>query len=471
MHEGGSDVKLCPMRPPTCGPACPERGRSGPTQARPQLPSPSLWADPAESVVGAVISHYQRGTRRVDLSAVEELWQAAAPADVRDHIVVVGTNGKTSTSTYIARLLTGLGVRTGLYTSPHIARWPERLLIDGVPCDEKALLDTLRRYDEIVQALAQPVRDSLRFFDLLTLVAEDLFARQGVEVGVFESGIGGRLDATRVLAPRTVALTSVGFDHQELLGDTLEDILLEKLGVAPPGATLVSAPLASDLASVQRDWAACNDVSLVIVEPIPKHERSPCELPPFQQQNLAVAERACRQAVACLPLRADDAAVTRAAELMSPQVLGRFQRGTIDGTPFLADTGHNVNAWRELFSTIDTLDEQFVAALALTQERHPAELADVIRDTSAIQAVITTTTRVRRGHSAEHLRAELGADKVPVLAEESPEQAFAAGLRMAQEQGVSLLVTGSTYLVADFLAWLQRLPVSVSTPNGPGLCI
>jgi dihydrofolate synthase / folylpolyglutamate synthase len=439
-----------------------------------QLPPPSLWADSTDGAIGEVVLHYRRGVRRVDLAAVQELWRAAAPASVPDHVVVVGTNGKTSTATYLARLLRGLGIKAGLYTSPHIARWPERLLIDGAPCADEDLLATLSRFDAIAQALATPVREALRFFDLLTLVAEDLFARAGVEIGVFEAGIGGRLDATRILDPRIVALTSIGLDHRELLGDTPREILLEKLAVASPGATIVSAPLARDLARAQSEWAAQSGVSLVVVEPTPRrerarthepkarregagrHESGPWEQPPFQRQNMAVAERACREAVARFGVQADQEALARAAELVEPLVLGRFQRGTVEGAPFLADSGHNVTAWSELFATIDALQERFVVVLALTLERNPTELAEAVSGSSAIEALITTTTRVRPGYEAERLLVEFGADGAAVSAEELPEHAFEAGVRLARQRSLSVLVTGSTYLVADFLAWLRE---------------
>ena len=441
-----------------------------PSQASAQLRSESRVGDSTESAIGEIVSHYQRGVRRIDLAAVEALWRASAPTRVPEHIVVVGTNGKTSTATYIARLLSGLGVKSGLYTSPHIASWSERVLIDGEPCGEEELLEALRRYDDLAQELAPAVREELRFFDLLTLVAEDLLARRGVEVGVFEAGIGGRLDATRILGPRVVALTSIGLDHQNLLGDTPREILLEKLAVAPAGATIVSAPLAEELASAQREWAADHDVTLAIADATPHRADAPSGLPAFQVQNMAVAEAATRHVLSRLALARttshseaegahppleDEAALGRAARLVELQVLGRFHRGTVEGVPYLADTAHNVSAWSELLAETEARGERFVAVLALTEERDPKELAEAVKDATGIEAIVTTTTRIRPGHDASLLLAELQAGESTASAEDLPERAFAAGLGLARERGVSLLVTGSTYLVADFLAWLK----------------
>jgi dihydrofolate synthase / folylpolyglutamate synthase len=405
--------------------------------------------------VASILAHYQQGVRRKDLAAVQQLRLALAPLEVPHRVVVVGTNGKSSTATYIARILSAVGIRTGLYTSPHIAYWTERLLIDGVPCAADELLSTLRRYDAVAQAQPEEVRGSLRFFDVLSLLAEEIFGRHNVEVAVFESGIGGRLDATRSLAPRIVALSSVGYDHQELLGDTLPEILVEKLGVAPPDATVVSAPLGDELSRVERDWTAEHGVTLVEVDAAPHDGLSETTLPRFQRQNLAVALRTCQEAARRFSLPIDPEALSQAAQTMDTTVTGRFQRGVVNGTPFLADTGHNITAWQELLENLDAATARYVAVVALTAEREPRELARVLASAEAIDAVVTTTTRVRRGHPPDALAAAFATDRFPVSAAAPPEVAFESALQMAAQRKVSLLVTGSTYLVSDFLAWLR----------------
>jgi dihydrofolate synthase/folylpolyglutamate synthase len=413
----------------------------------------SLWHDAADPVVASVLSHYRQGVRREDLAAVQELRGVLTPAGVPHNIVVVGTNGKSSTATYIARILSAVGLRTGLYTSPHIAYWTERLLIDGVPCDEEELLSTLRNYDAIAQAQPVTVRRSLRFFDILTLVAEEIFGRHCVEVAVFESGIGGRLDATRALAPQVVALSSVGYDHQKILGDTLPEILVEKLGVAPPGATVVSAPLGDELRQVERDWTATHRVKLVEADSESRDDM-PAESPPrFLRQNLAVALRTCQEAARRFSLAVDQEALVKASQAIDTNVMGRFHRGIVRGTQFLADTGHNITAWLEMLDDLDTETERYIAVVGLTMERDPRELAEALAATPTIDAVVATTTSVRRGHTPDALVEAFTTDRFPVLAAARPELAFELGLEMADRRGASLLVTGSTYLVADFLAW------------------
>lgn len=426
-------------------------------------PAASLWHDPADPVVASLLSHYQHGVPRTDLSAVAHLRRALAPVGTPHRVVVVGTNGKTSTATYIARMLSAAGVRTGLYTSPHIAYWTERLSIDGVACDEEELLSTLRNFDAVAQSQPEPVRRSLRFFDVLSLAAEEIFGRHEVDVAVFESGIGGRLDATQTLAPKVVALTSVGYDHRELLGDTLAEILVEKLGVAPPGATLVSAPLREELSAIEREWAAGHEVTLVEAgeEPLSGLPASSL-LPSFQRQNLAVALGTCLEAARRFSLPIALQALLDAARAIDTNVVGRCQRGTVRGVRFLADTGHNVSAWQELRRNLDTGDDRYVAVVALTTEREPRELAAALAGTPSIDALVATAPRVRRGHAPDALAEAFTSDGPPVQEASHPEHAFELALELAEERGAALLVTGSTYLVADFLAWSRGASCAAS---------
>jgi dihydrofolate synthase/folylpolyglutamate synthase len=406
-------------------------------------------------VVACVTANYRYGEPRRDLTAVEELRTKLAPIGVPHYIVVVGSNGKTSTATYLARLLCTAGVHVGLYTSPHLCRWTERVTIDGRPCTSEELLATLRCYDAIAQAQSTS-RHALRFFDLLTLVADELFGRHGVQVGVFESGIGGRLDATRVLRPGLVALSSVGYDHQELLGETLQEILIEKLEVAPEGASLVSARLPDELRTLQRTWASAHDVALSEVGDSDVCEvGAPADLPPFQRRNLALALASARTAVSrfSLPIASRDHPKLDAIDLA---VAGRFERGKIAGVPYLADAAHNVTAWSELVSALNYSAERFLVVVALTLEREPRELAAVLERSPKIDGAIATTTRLRAGHAPAELRAALAGGPLPVSAFDLPERAFEVAIEQARLRGTSVLVTGSSYLVAEFLAWRAR---------------
>ena len=233
----------------------------------------------------------------------------------------------------------------------------------------------------------------LRFFDLLTLAAEDIFGRAGVEVAIFEAGIGGRLDATRVLEPDLAVLTSIGLDHRHLLGSTPEEILVAKLAIAPAGATIVAGPLTPELLGQASAWAVREGVELDAAQ---DPDMDGGELPRYQRRNLALARRAAGAAEPLFGLHA-------AAEIAETPSSGSgedFERGEIGGLAYLADVAHNLTAWQELLTELPRVSpgRRWLAVVALTGGRSPDELAWAIAGTPAIAHIVAT--RRPRAHAA-----------------------------------------------------------------------
>lgn len=148
---------------------------------------------------------------------------------------VAGTNGKGSVCLKIARALEASGLRVGLYTSPHISSFCERMCVNGVDITPDELLLLLPR----IVSLAASEQEQSHFFELTTLAAFTHFAEKNVDVAVIETGLGGRLDATNVVLPRVAVITSISIDHAELLGDTEEKIAREKGGIIKPYVPIV----------------------------------------------------------------------------------------------------------------------------------------------------------------------------------------------------------------------------------------
>jgi dihydrofolate synthase/folylpolyglutamate synthase len=142
---------------------------------------------------------------------------------------VGGTNGKGSTVATLDALLRGTGLSVGRYTSPHLVDFRERIVIDGEPVDEDVVVSFAERWMSTVERL------EATFFEATTCLAFDCFARAGVDVAIVEVGLGGRLDATNVLAPLVAGVTSIGLDHMQYLGTTIEEIAREKAGIFKPG--------------------------------------------------------------------------------------------------------------------------------------------------------------------------------------------------------------------------------------------
>ena len=150
---------------------------------------------------------------------------------------VAGTKGKGSVSALIASVLKQAGYKTGLYSSPHLSRFNERIMIDGEPIPDEDLVELTEALKPGVEAVP-----GLTVFEILTAMAFTYFAEQGVEYAAVEVGLGGRLDATNVLIPIISVITSLSYDHMHLLGDSLSDIAREKAGIIKPEIPVVLAP-------------------------------------------------------------------------------------------------------------------------------------------------------------------------------------------------------------------------------------
>jgi dihydrofolate synthase / folylpolyglutamate synthase len=159
-------------------------------------------------------------------------------------VLIAGTNGKGSTAATLASILRASGLKTGLYTSPHLVRINERIRVNGdaIADDDFAKLqgEVDRVAEKLVESAELPWHPS--FFEMMTAIAFEHFAREKVELAVLEVGMGGRLDATNVVEPRVSVITDISLDHQKFLGDTVGEIAREKVGIIRPGEAVVTLP-------------------------------------------------------------------------------------------------------------------------------------------------------------------------------------------------------------------------------------
>jgi dihydrofolate synthase/folylpolyglutamate synthase len=180
-------------------------------------------------------------------------------------VIVGGTNGKGSVTAMVSTALHAGGHRVGRYTSPHLERLEERFVID----EQEVETGELREAAAVVQkTVEQLVRDGLldgfpTFFECATAIAFELFRRQGVAIALLEVGLGGRLDATNIVSPTAAAITSIDFDHQALLGDSLEEIATEKAGIIKPGIPVVCGPLPAAADRVMVETCAARGAELI----------------------------------------------------------------------------------------------------------------------------------------------------------------------------------------------------------------
>ena len=260
-------------------------------------------------------------------------------------VQVAGTNGKGSICTLVHQALLAAGIRAGLYTSPHLVSWTERIRLGQDPIAAPCL----RRHLETATPIAQ--RHQLTPFELVTAAAFLAFAAADLELVVLEVGLGGRLDATTCHPHRPViGFASVGLDHAEFLGPDPATIAAEKAGVLQPGAVAISAPQSPEVAAVLSDRAAAVGAELRWVEPLDLNQWT---------LGLSGAVQAANSAVALGLLRAlkergwpvNDPAIRRG--FAAARWPGRLQQLSWHGLPLLLDGAHNLPAALALRAELD----------------------------------------------------------------------------------------------------------------------
>jgi len=257
-------------------------------------------------------------------------------------IHIAGTNGKGSVSAMLDSVARAAGLRTGLYTSPHLVRFNERIQVSGQPITDDEVLAGLSVIREaIARSGCTPT-----FFELTTALGFLHFSTQRVDLAIMETGLGGRLDATNLITPLVSVLTSIDLDHQKILGDSRAKIAREKAGIIKPGVPVVSIAQTADVREVIDEVAtSLNSPVTYIAEPIADLQIGLAGS--HQRLNAAVVRDAL--AVAKLGI-SPDALKTGLKSVFWP---GRFQavggRVTIDGAHNVAASERLVQTWRECY--------------------------------------------------------------------------------------------------------------------------
>jgi len=367
---------------------------------------------------------------------------------------VAGTNGKGSTCAMIEAVQRAHGRRTGLYTSPHLIHLGERVRIDGAPLDDARMVDLAARLRPVAGRLAADTPAlAPTFFELMTALALLAFAEARVDVAILETGLGGRLDATSFCQPLVTAITSIGYDHQEFLGDTLEAIAAEKAGILKPGIPCVLGRLPPEAERVVR--ARADELGC------PVHLAAPAgaDLPAVglegehQRVNGAVALRVCELAAARLPL---EPARARAA-LPKVDWPARWQRLRLaDGRQLIVDASHNEEGARMLEPLLAALPSPTVIVGATGSNRAQPLLAAVARHAARLYLVEPSSERATPLAELERL---LGPAPCPVRRARVADLFPAPGACAAP--GDPVVVVGSLYLAGEVLGRLQGIPPSL----------
>lgn len=364
-------------------------------------------------------------------------------------VQVAGTNGKGSISTMIHAIATAAGIRCGLYTSPHLLSWCERIrLPEGLISPEH-----LQRLLRDLQPVA--LRHDLTPFELVTAAAMQAFAEAETELVVLEVGLGGRLDATTVHPNRQVlAFASIGLDHTEHLGPTISAIAAEKAGVLRGAAIAISGPQPGEAAQVLTEQAQRIGCSLRWVSPLPAQQEGGPELGlrgDLQRLNAAVAMGAT-EALGELGWPIDAAAIAQG--LKQARWPGRLEHRLFEGQPLLLDGAHNPPAAAALRKELDQLERKAGGPTPrrwlIGMQRHkdaPELLRTLLRPGDQVRVV--SLPEEHSSWSAAELQAATG------LAMEQGEGHLCDQLHWLVQSTALPVACGSLYLVAELLPLLK----------------
>jgi len=279
-------------------------------------------------------------------------------------IHIAGTNGKGSTSHLLASVLQETGYKTGLYTSPHLKEFTERIRVNGQEVSRQFVVDFVNRTQQAIEEIKPS------FFEVTVAMAFDYFARQSVDVAVVEVGLGGRLDSTNVITPLISVITNIGWDHMDLLGDTLPKIAFEKAGIIKPHVPVVVSERQDEVQHVFIEKAQQQSAALFFASDqyeatlqgdhltIKKNNALVLEVDHFpltgqyQQQNLPGVMQAIDCLQAQLPVSVHHLRAGLQKVVVNTSLKGRWQQLGTSPTVF-CDTGHNEAGVQQVLQMIE----------------------------------------------------------------------------------------------------------------------
>ena len=407
-------------------------------------------------------------------------------------ILVAGTNGKGSTCATLASILQAAGIRTGLYTSPHLERVNERIRINGEPISDDDFARHYFRVDdranELVTEGKLPAPPS--FFEMLTALAFEAFAAAEVEIAVLEVGMGGRLDATNVVDPLLSVITDISLDHTEWLGDTIPLIAREKAGILRRNGVLVTLPQHPEANQAVGEVAVALEVRGVNAA-----EYIPAFHPPAQGNAAALRNEYALQVLGeaiCIdsPLAGEHQrrnialAIAAAIELRNQygykitaeriaegirntQWPGRLELFTLPDARVLLDVAHNpAGAWtlRAAISALcpEPSSVRPVLVFGCMKDKAFDEMAQILFP--LFDRVIATPVMSPRSASAEELLQAAAKTGVRAVAASDGHQALERALAETPRDGL-VVVAGSVYLVGELRPWLVAHAAPGGTPG------
>lgn len=401
---------------------------------------------------------------------LERSWALARhfgnPQDKWPSIHIAGTNGKGSVSHLIASTLQSQGYKVGLYTSPHLVDFRERMRVNGAMIPK----DAVERFIDRWRAMADEYPDKPSFFELTMMMAFTWFADEQVDYAVIETGMGGRLDSTNIITPLLSVITNISWDHAQFLGDTLPKIAAEKAGIMKPGVPVIIGEADGDVQQVFRTYAA--ETGSPIIEAYNQIDMQAnaelegvCPLHgDYQHKNINSARVALRELRNRGVEISDNSILDGFARVMSQTGLrGRWE--VISDTPLtICDTGHNEAGIRSNAAQLHRLLSERVRKGDGTPRLRIVMGFVADKDLNHILPLFPkdatyylTQAQIPRALDYRELHNRVTGLGYNATAWPTVREAYEAALADAAPDDI-LFIGGSTFVVADFLEHIPRHP-------------
>jgi dihydrofolate synthase/folylpolyglutamate synthase len=414
-----------------------------------------------ESVAAYLYGLKPRGNR-LGIDRMRPLAEALGhPENSVPTIHIAGTNGKGSVCAMLEAILRKAGWRVGLYTSPHLVHLGERVQVDRVCLAQEEIVAYTQRLDAIADRIARERGDEMRpsFFEFMTAMAFLHFAQTRCDVAVVEVGLGGEFDATNIVTPELSVITSIGLDHCEWLGNSLENIARAKAGIIKQARPIVMGRVPTMAESVIRQIAAQCSAPLFSVretfgETIERYPQSALA-GVYQRWNAATATLAARTLDARWGI--NDRAIEEG--LAHAHWPGRWEMREIDGRTVVLDASHNPEGAETLDANLAQIRRDRgrlpIVVLGVLGLDRAAPLLDVVsRHAAALHLV---EPRDPRAVSAKQLQSLIPKQFSGPVIRDDIQQIFPGGKRCGVgSEGDVVVVTGSIYLLGEVIAQLER---------------
>ncbi|HCA08833.1 folylpolyglutamate synthase/dihydrofolate synthase family protein [Chryseobacterium sp.] len=355
-------------------------------------------------------------------------------------IHIGGTNGKGSSSNMLASVLQDAGYKVGLYNSPHLIDFTERIKVNGKNCDKEFVFEFIQK----LKTLPEDILPS--FFEFTTIMAFEYFYQQGVDFAIIEVGLGGRLDSTNIIQPLVAAITNVQLDHQNILGDTIEEIAAEKAGIIKPHIPIISGDETDTVKNIIRQKAELENAPFIDATTIQTNLVSDLK-GNYQRKNIRVVLGLVEE-LKKLNISISDENIENGLLHVHQNTgfIGRWFEFSQDPLT-ICDTGHNQAGLEYVFSQLNSIDRHKHVILGFVNDKNIDEVMALLPENSEFYFAKPSINRGRHPEDYENLLQEA---KIFYKIFDSVQEAYLSAKERCTKEEM-IFIGGSNFVVGEFL--------------------